>query len=69
MFWESRKFTLKDEFTFHQLILSVMKIALLFINVISDSIFFMLLLFCPDKRILADCEAHLVEFKYALPID
>ena len=46
--------------------MSVLKIALLlFITVISDSIFFMLLLFCPEKGIPADFEAHFLEFKYA----
>ena len=41
------------------------KNGLLFMTLISDNIFFVLLLCCQDKRILADFEAHFLEFKYA----
>ena len=33
--------------------------------IIYDKVFFMLLLCCKDERILADFEAHFLEFKYA----
>ena len=36
---------------------------LLFITIISYSVFFMLLLFCPERRILANFEAHFLQFK------